>query len=93
MSELMTNAAMLWEPEPRWRERRVAGIGTVECVTPVFADRPQREAMRAAGLHIEHHAVPGLYVSFIYNQAGSLIEWFRRTFASAWARRAERGDL
>jgi xylulokinase len=57
----------------------VDGIGTVECVTPVFSRLPERKEMMRAGLHIEHHAVPGFYVSFIYNQAGSLIEWFNQT--------------
>jgi xylulokinase len=37
--------------------------------------------MLELGLNIEHHALPGLYVSFIYNQAGSLIKWFRDTFS------------
>jgi xylulokinase len=39
--------------------------------------------MLKAGLNVEHHVLPGLYVSFIYNQAGSLVRWFRDTFASA----------
>ena len=61
--------------------KAVDGIGTVECITPVYSQLPVLEAWRAAGLNIEHHAVPGLYVSFIYNQAGSLVKWFRNTFA------------
>jgi len=39
--------------------------------------------MLATGLSVEHHVLPGLYVSFVYNQAGSLVRWFRDTFASA----------
>jgi xylulokinase len=35
------------------------------------------------GLNTEHHAAPGLFVSFIYNQGGSLVKWFRDTFAAA----------
>ena len=34
------------------------------------------------GLNTEHHAAPGAYVSFIYNQGGSLVKWFRDTFAA-----------
>jgi xylulokinase len=41
------------------------------------------------GLNTEHHAVPGKYVSFIYNQGGSLVKWFRDTFAAAERRQAE----
>jgi len=59
------------------------GIGTVECITPVYDGIPDLGAMRSLGFNVEHHAVPGLYVSFIYNQAGSLVNWFRSTFASA----------
>ena len=61
--------------------RAVDGIGTVECITPVFSGVPDRQLMFRAGLHIEHHVVPDHYVTFIYNQAGSLVKWFRDTFA------------
>jgi xylulokinase len=35
------------------------------------------------GLNIEHHVLPRLFVSFLYNQGGSLVRWFRDTFALA----------
>jgi xylulokinase len=38
--------------------------------------------MLAQGLNIEHHVVPGLYVSFLFNQAGVLVKWYRNTFAA-----------
>jgi xylulokinase len=38
--------------------------------------------MFEASLSIEHHAVPGFYVTFLYNQAGSLVKWHRNTFAA-----------
>ncbi len=60
----------------------VCGIGTVESITPTYGGIPELDPMRAAGLNVEHHILPGLYVSFIYNQAGSLITWFRETFAA-----------
>ncbi len=63
----------------------VCGIGTVECITPVYDRIPDAGRMRAAGLNIEHHAVCGRYVSFIYNQAGMLVRWFRDTFVSSSA--------
>jgi xylulokinase len=37
--------------------------------------------MIAQGLNTEHHAVQGKFVSFIYNQGGALVKWFRDTFA------------
>jgi len=59
------------------------GMGTYICMMPVFAQRPEPGAMIAQGLNTEHHAVPGQYVSFIYNQGGALVKWFRDTFAAA----------
>ena len=44
--------------------------------------------MMARGLNTEHHVVPGRYVTFIYNQGGSLVKWFRDTFAEEEYRRA-----
>jgi len=61
--------------------RAVCGIGTFECITPVYDAIPDLAAMRRIGLNVEHHAAKGLYVSFIYNQSGSLVRWFRDTFA------------
>jgi xylulokinase len=69
--------------------RAVLGMGTFLCITPVFAARRAPTAMIARGLNTEHHAVPGQYVCFIYNQGGSLVKWFRDTFAAAEHRRAQ----
>jgi xylulokinase len=41
------------------------------------------------GLNTEHHAIPGRYVCFIYNQGGALVKWFRDTFASSEHHQAE----
>jgi xylulokinase len=60
----------------------VYGMGTYICMTPVFQQRPAPTAMMAQGLNTEHHTVPGLFVSFIYNQGGVLVKWFRDTFAA-----------
>jgi xylulokinase len=59
----------------------VYGMGTFICITPVFDQRLDPGAMLERGLNTEHHAVPGKYVSFIYNQGGSIVRWFRETFA------------
>ena len=61
----------------------VYGMGTFLCITPVFAQPPPAQQMLARGLNTEHHAAPGRYVSFIYNQGGSLLKWYRDTFAAA----------
>ena len=62
--------------------KAVCGIGTVECITPTYSSIPAAAQMLKTGLNVEHHVLPNLYVSFIYNQAGSLIRWFRDTFAA-----------
>lgn len=61
----------------------VYGMGTYICITPVFSQRREPGIMIQNGLNTEHHAVPGKYVSFIYNQGGALLKWFRDTFAAA----------
>ena len=53
------------------------GMGTFPCITPVYGERPSPAAMLANGLNIEHHAVPGLWVSFIYHMGGASIKWYR----------------
>lgn len=65
--------------------RAIDGIGTFECIAPVFSRPAGTGALMSAGLNLEHHVVTGLYTSFIYNQAGSLVRWFRDTFATAQA--------
>lgn len=57
------------------------GMGTVLCAVPVYTRRPEPDVMIPRGLNTEHHAAPGRYVSFIYNQGGCLVKWFRDTFA------------
>ena len=59
------------------------GMGTYICITPIFKQRKDSAQMIALGLNTEHHAVPGLYASFIYNPGGSLVKWYRDTFAVA----------
>jgi xylulokinase len=67
----------------------VYGMGTYHCITPVYSQRLNLAAMMANGLNTEHHAVPEKYVSFIYNQGGSLVKWYRDTFARQEHRQAQ----
>lgn len=67
------------------------GMGTFLCIVPVFSERREPAVMLARGLNTEHHAVPGKFVSFIYNDGGSLFKWFRETFAQADKKLAEAG--
>jgi xylulokinase len=66
----------------------VYGMGTFTCITPVFNQRIDPALMLARGLNTEHHAVAGRYVSFLYNQGGALLKWYRDTFAPLEKRQA-----
>ncbi len=68
--------------------KAVYGMGTFHCITPVFTVQPDTKAMITRGLNTEHHAVPGRFVSFLFNQGGSLVKWYRDTFAAAEHRQA-----
>ncbi len=69
------------------------GMGSFLCAVPVFSKRPDAQSMIERGLNTEHHAVSGQFVSFIYNQGGVLVKWFRDTFARAeHLRAAEAGQ-
>jgi xylulokinase len=64
------------------------GMGSFLCAVPVFSQRPDPRMMIERGLNTEHHAVPGQFVSFIYNQGGVLVKWFRDTYACLEALKA-----
>lgn len=75
--------------------RAMYGMGTYLCIVPVHpaeavrrASVERRAAMMERGLNTEHHAAPGRFVSFIYNQGGALVKWYRDTFAAAERRAA-----
>jgi xylulokinase len=57
------------------------GMGTYFNILVTYPQRGDPQAMMARGLNSEHHAAPGLFVSFIYNHGGSLLKWYRDTFA------------
>lgn len=71
--------------------KAVCGLGTVECITPTYDQIPDAGAMLPIGLNVEHHVLSGLYVSFLYNQSGVLVKWFRDTFARADQQRLPEG--
>jgi xylulokinase len=66
----------------------MCGMGTYLCIVPVFAERREPQEMMPLGLNTEHHAAPGRYVTFIYNQGGQLLKWYRDTFARVEKERA-----
>lgn len=61
----------------------VYGMGSFDCITPTYARPTPLLGMLRENLNVEHHVLPDLYVSFLYNQGGLLVKWFRDTFAAA----------
>ena len=60
------------------------GIGTFICVVPVFSSIPDLCTMRQYKLNIEHHVIPDLFVTFLFNlTGGALVKWYRDTFAAS----------
>lgn len=69
------------------------GMGTFTCAVPVYARRRDPARLIPLGVNTEHHAVPGRFVSFVFNQGGSVVKWFRDTFAGVEKRLcAEAGE-
>lgn len=64
------------------------GMGSYLCAVPVFNQRPDPIEMMRRGLNTEHHTAKGQFVSFIYNQGGVLVKWFRDTITRAEAMKA-----
>jgi xylulokinase len=58
-------------------------IGTYLCVTPTYRIPPPSPVMLHNGLNIEHHVVPGQYVSFLANlSGGAVLRWARDILAA-----------
>jgi len=66
------------------------GMGTYFTAMPVFSQRKSPPKMLQYGVNTEHHAAPGLYVSFLYNHGGSMLKWYRDTFAVAEHQQAQK---
>lgn len=67
------------------------GMGTFLTAAPVYNHRIEStEAMLRLGLNTEHHTRADRFISFIYNQSGCLVKWYRDTFAAAEHREDER---
>ena len=64
------------------------GMGTYITIVPVYQGRLNPARLMSLGLNTEHHAVPERHVCFIYNHGGSMLKWYRDTFAAAEYRAA-----
>lgn len=58
------------------------GLGTYIAIVPTYNTIPPADIMVKARMNVEHHALPGLYISILYNlTGGALLKWFRDNFA------------
>ena len=62
----------------------IDGIGSVECITPVFNKPMLNRLMADGGYACVPHAIEGMYATYAFNfTGGSLLKWFRDNFAAA----------
>lgn len=58
----------------------VDGLGTVECITPIFNNISANICMGQEGYPIIPYAVSGLYCTYMFNySSGLLVNWFKNT--------------
>jgi xylulokinase len=71
----------------------VYATGTVECICPIFPDFTMDERMANNNICCYPSCVPGLYASIVFNfTGGSLLKWYRDTFAAEEQREAAATD-
>ena len=57
----------------------VDGMGTVECITTLFCEKPTDAAMGRQGYPCVPYAIEGLYCTYILNYScGSTVNWLRK---------------
>jgi xylulokinase len=64
-------------------------MGTFPTIMPIHSEPPSPHRMVNFGLNLEHHVVPNFFISLIYHMGGSLIKWYRDTFAQAESRQVD----
>jgi xylulokinase len=65
--------------------------GTVECITPALAKRVTDPKLLKSNIACYPHVVPDLFVALTFNfTGGSLLKWYRDTFAGAEREKARR---
>ncbi len=65
--------------------------GTVECITPALGTRVTDPKLLASNIACYPHVVPGLFVALTFNfTGGSLLKWYRDTFAGEEKARAKK---
>ena len=72
----------------------VNGIGTVDCITPVFKGPRINSSMMNASYASVPYLLDDFYVTYAFNMTGgSLLKWFRDTFARKDKEIAQKSNL
>lgn len=72
----------------------IDATGTVECITPAFAELKLSDAMLASNYACYHHVVPGMYVTLAFSfTGGSLLRWYRDTLGKQEREDAEAAGM
>ncbi len=62
----------------------VNGIGTVDCITPLFDNPVINSKMADAGFSCIPYMIPGHYVTYAFNYSGgALLRWYKEKFGQA----------
>lgn len=63
-------------------EKAVDGAGTVECITPIYDEIPELDAMYEGNYSVVPYVIPGKYACYAYSYTGgALVQWCLETFA------------
>ena len=61
-------------------DKAVDGAGTVECITPVYDELPNLNALYEGNYSVVPYVVPGKYVCYAFSYTGgALVQWFIET--------------
>lgn len=72
----------------------VDGLGTTECITPVFPTPQNLAAMNESSLACVPFLLPDTYVTYAYTlTSGSVLKWFRDYFVRDWRGQADEVNL
>ena len=67
------------------------GIGTVECIVPVFQKPVLNQTMLDNNICCYHHAHAGMFIALVYNfTGGQLFKWYRDNFGEVESMEAEK---
>ena len=61
-------------------EKAVDGAGTVECITPIYDEVPELDAMYEGSYSVVPYVIPGKYVCYAFSYTGgALVQWCTET--------------